>query len=1096
MAGGEGTPISFGILGTLTASIAGTPVLISAPKMRIALASLLLQGNRPLSFEELAERLWNDGSQRSRNAAQTYVMRLRNILGEAGGLIRTHPAGYLIELPEEAVDLSRFRGHVARAKQAGIQADLRTEGQELRAALALWRGAPLADVPSDFLQHYEVPRLEEERLEALERRIEVDLELGLHAGLVAELQGLTTAHPLRERLWSQLMLALLRAERQADALAAYREVSGLLRNELGVDPGEPLQRLHQQILNGELAPASGRQAPVAVERAQTGHWVVPRQVPPDVAGFVGRRTPLRQIEELTDPARPDSHAVPIVVLAGPPGAGKTALAVHVAHRLSSRFPDGQLYIDLRGYSTNPPVAPADALPRLLRAVGVPPEQIPAENDDQSALFRSVLGDRHVLVVLDNAVSPDQVRPLLPGSPNCVVLVTSRDNLNGLVAINGARRFPVGLLSEQESRDLLATLLGADRVEADLAAADELAAACGYLPLAIRIAAANVDLLGLDLADHVRELRDSDRLAAMSIEGDEQAAVHLTFDLSYGVLKPELARYFRLLSLIPGPDFDKYAAAALAHVPPASAARMLTHLTTANLLQIRSAGRYHFHDLINEFARTKCLAHDSASEREQAMRRLFGHYLETTRAAEALAHGTRRETSGDDAPPPDLALPPLSTPDEARQWLKDEAANMTALVCDTAGHSTRLPTWSLAKELNAYFQRQRLDTMWRATLTAAASAAGERGDAQASAEMESGLARLEFNQSRHALARAHFSRASGLFNEIADKAGEARALSGVGSVTFDEGDYNSAIKYFRQATALFEKAADTSGFVNALHNLGTTLVTTGRTTEGLLQFEAARKLTTTPDLKPMDARLLASIALTELWRGRLASALSLYQDTLATMREFGYPQYASEIMRSIAEVHLEAGRLDQADAVGRQALELAEKVQSPWLATGSNTILGRIALGLGDVDRAFEHLSSAQERTADRVRHWRAPVARGLAACYRRRGDLAVAEELVLRGMSDQRPREVARARHELAEILRSRGDLDAAVREAELAADSSRAHGYLLDTARALSTAAALRSALGDDEAARRITTEAAYHLSEADADNPDRTEPAHASRP
>lgn len=1095
MAGGEGTPASFGVLGALTASVAGTPVLIGAAKMRIVLASLLLQAGRPMSFEELADRLWNDSAKGSRNATQTYVMRLRNLLGDAGSLVRTHPVGYLIDLPADAFDLSRFRRHVALAKQAGAQADLHTEGQELRAGLALWRGVPLADVPSDLLQQYEVPRLDEERLEALERRIEVDLELGRHAGLVVELQGLTTEHPLRERLWSQLMLALVRSERQAEALAAYREVSDLLRDELGVDPGEPLQRLHLQILNGDMAPAAGRQGSVTASSAPADHWVVPRQVPPDVAGFVGRLLPVRQIDEITDPARQSSHAVPIVLLAGPPGAGKTALAVHTAHRLGARFPDGQLYIDLRGYSTSPPVAPLDALTRLLRAVGVQPEQIPAECDDQSALFRSVLGDRRVLVVLDNAVSPDQVRPLLPSSPNCAVLVTSRDNLNGLVAINGARRIPVGLLSEQEASDLLATLLGSDRVAADRAAADELAAACGYLPLAIRIAAANLDVLDMDIAEYVRELRDSDRLTAMAIAGDEQAAIYLTFDLSYGVLKPELARFFRLLSLIPGPDFDKYAAANLANVPSASAARMLTRLTTANLIQLRSAGRYHFHDLINEFARTKCLAEDSAGEREHALKRLFSLHLTATRIAEALAH-QNNAASRAVAPSDDLELPPLSTPAEARQWLQDEAANMTALVCDTSSHSAKLPTWSLAKELNAYFQRQRLDDMWRATLTSAAAAAEERGDGPANAEMETCLARLEFNQSRHALARAHFSRASGLFNEVADKAGEARALSGVGAVTFDEGDYTSATKYFRQATALFEKAADTAGLVTALHNLGTALMTTGRTSEGLDQFAAARKLTTTPDLKPMDARLVASIALTELWRGRLPSSLAYYEAALATMQEFGYPQYASEILRSIAEVHLEAGRLGQADSVGRQALESAEEVKSPWLITGSNAVLGHIALRMDHLEQAFEHLSIAQERTTDRVRHWRAPVARGLAECHRRRGDLAAAADLLSHGLTDQRPRERGRAHHELAKILKSRGDLSAAVREAGLAAESGRAHGYHLDTARALSTAAELRSSLGDDEAARTLTAQAAHHLSEAHADDPDRTESAHASRP
>jgi hypothetical protein len=484
--------------------------------------------------------------------------------------------GYLIEVPASAVDIDRFRYHVERARSAAA-GDAGTEGRELHAGLALWRGAPLSDVHSDSLHRNEVPRLVEERLQAIQRqrRVEIDLATGRHAELVAELRSLTAEYPLRERLWHQLMLALYRSHRQAEALNTFREVSTVLREELGVDPGNDLTDLHHRILTGDPALT-------AREPAASDGWTPAFQLPAEVVDFVGRAELVERIRSLFAPPDVARLGVPVVTLSGLPGVGKTELAIHVAHLLRPQFPDGQLFLNLRGYSPNPPVRPVEALARFLRALGVSPERIPLDLDEQSALFRSTLTGRRVLLVLDNAISPDQVRPLLPGNATCAVIVTSRDSLHGLSAVNGAHRVPVDAVTGDEAEALLAKIIGARRAAVEPAATTELAATCGFLPLALRIAASNLAAMpGQSIASYVRELRSEDRVAAFTIDGDDQAAVRLAFDLSYDALKPELARLFRLLSLVPGPDFDRYAAAGLAGLGLAQAQRMLGALATVS-----------------------------------------------------------------------------------------------------------------------------------------------------------------------------------------------------------------------------------------------------------------------------------------------------------------------------------------------------------------------------------------------------------------------------------------------------------------------------------------------------------------------------------
>jgi DNA-binding SARP family transcriptional activator len=570
----------FRVLGPLEVTCAGRAVPIGAGKQRVVLAALLVRANQTVSVDRLIEHLWHDRQPAgARDTLYAYVMRLRKALVAGGlpaGLIQTAGSGYTIEVEPGSLDLHRYRDLVGRAGAADTAGDLATESALLRGALDLWRGEVLANVPSESLVQEMAPLLEE-RWQVWERRVDVDLRLGRAGELVGPLRALVEEHPARERFWAQLMLALYRSGRQAEALDAYRTVSAFLADELGVDPGADLRSTHRAILTGEEA--------VVVPRPAT----TPAQLPPAPPDFVGRADLVDRVCALLSGDR----ASAAVTVSGSPGVGKSALALRVAHRLSGRFPDGQLYADL-GAEEQP-------LPRFLGALGVPPDRVPAAPDEQERLYRSRLAGRRVLVVLDNASAAGQVLPLLTGDPTCPVLVTSRHTLPTLAAFHGARPVPVDVLTPAEARDLLAGMLGDDLVAAEPAAVAELARLCEYLPLALRIAAARLITRPWPrVADYVLELRADDRLSALAIDGDT-GSVRAAIDDSYTALDPDLRRFFRQLSLIPAGELTLRAVAALAGLGADQARRRLDRLASVNLLQHSAAGRYRFRALIREYA---------------------------------------------------------------------------------------------------------------------------------------------------------------------------------------------------------------------------------------------------------------------------------------------------------------------------------------------------------------------------------------------------------------------------------------------------------------------------------------------------------------
>jgi DNA-binding SARP family transcriptional activator len=536
--------VRFGILGSLQV-IAGDPNdpgTISAARLRVLLAVLLWRANQPVPTDELAELVW-DGAPPSGvpEATRALVMRLRRRLGTAAGTrIVTRAPGYAIEVSADELDASQFE---ALTRQAGEAVRVRRWAQAAGTAaeaLGLWRGAPLADVPSQLLRDQWVPHLDQLHAQALDWRIEADLHDGRHEQMISELQDLTSRHPLRERFHGQLMLALYRCGRQAEALAAYQRARDALVTELGVEPEPGLRDLHQRILSFDPALAITGQGRIAETGPQPG---TPRELPPAVPGFTGRSAELQALTRLLDqPGQQGADTIVVSVIGGTAGVGKTALAVHWAHRVAGRFPDGQLYVNLRGYDPAQPVPATDALAGFLLSLGVPGQDIPPEAEQRAARYRSLLSGKRMLVILDNAGSAGQVRPLLPGTGACTVVVTSRDALAGLVARDGAARLNLDVLPLEDAVALLRVLIGT-RAVTEPGAVAELAEQCCRLPLALRVAAElAASRPAVPLAGLTAELADRrTRLDLLGAGGDPSTEVRAVFSWSYLRLDAEAAR---------------------------------------------------------------------------------------------------------------------------------------------------------------------------------------------------------------------------------------------------------------------------------------------------------------------------------------------------------------------------------------------------------------------------------------------------------------------------------------------------------------------------------------------------------------------------
>ncbi|MCO5997880.1 AfsR/SARP family transcriptional regulator [Actinoallomurus rhizosphaericola] len=617
-------PIELGILGETYVRAGAQPIDVGHSRQRSVLAALLVDVNHPVSPTRLAQRVWGeDPPERATGTLRSYLSRLRIALSTTVGAdIERTSAGYVLKVNEEAVDLHRFRALTARARASG---DVAEAGRLHGLALAQWRGEPFADVDSPWLTEMR-HALQAERLATHLDYYDICLRLGRHAGLIPEMLTLAAGHPLNERLAGLILLALYRSGRQAEALEQYERIRLRLAEELGVDPSAALQRMHQQILvNDPVLDPPASPAPGATR--------VPRQLPAPPSPFIARADELAALDRtLGGPGR----TVRISAIGGGAGVGKTWLALHWAHGNADRFPDGQLYVDMRGFDpAEPPMTPEAAVRTFLEALGAETTAVPENLDAQAALYRTLIADKRMLIVVDNVRDTAQVTPLLPGSPSSVVLVTGRNQLAGLVTAHGARPITVDVLPPDAAGRLLDTRLGTHRTRAEPRAVADLLAYCGGLPLALSIVAARAsmrpDLPLALLAEKMRAgIAGLDALDA----GEATADLRAVFAGSYRTLTPEAARLFRLLSLHPGRDIAHPAAAALAGLPRDRARALLAELFRAHLITERAPGRFAMHDLLRLYAAEQARTCDTEAERSAACHRVLDHYLHTADTAES------------------------------------------------------------------------------------------------------------------------------------------------------------------------------------------------------------------------------------------------------------------------------------------------------------------------------------------------------------------------------------------------------------------------------------------------------------------------------
>ncbi|MEU6666418.1 BTAD domain-containing putative transcriptional regulator [Streptomyces sp. NPDC046727] len=936
----EPAALRFGVLGPVRAWRGEEALPTGSPQQRALLAALLLREGRTATAAELIDALWgSEPPSQALAAVRTYASRLRKIL-DAGVLV-SESGGYAVRAPGEgALDLAVAQELAAEAEKARGAGDLGRARSLLNEALDLWDGEPLAGVPGPYAEGQRA-RLEEWRLGLLESRLDLDLEQGCHAEAVSELTALTAAHPLRERLRELLMLALYRSGRQAEALAVYADTRRLLAEELGVDPRPGLRELQQRILQADPALAE----PSAPVTEPSVAQVRPAQLPASVPDFTGRSSFVAELSEvLSSASEAEGRVMAVSALAGIGGVGKTTLAVHVAHRARPAFPDGQLYVDLQGAGPRP-AEPETVLGSFLRALGTADTAIPDSLEERAALYRSVLDGRRVLVLLDNAKDAAQVRPLLPGTEGCAALVTSRVRMLDLA---GAHLVDLDVMSPEEALALFTKIVGEERVAAEREAALDVVAACGFLPLAIRIAASRlaarrtwtVSVLAAKLADERRRL---DELQA----GD--LAVKATFELGYGQLEPAQARAFRLLGLADGPDISLAAAAAVLDLPAGETEDLLEPLVDTSLLESAAPGRYRFHDLVRLYARA-CAERDEwpPSERGAAMSRLLDFYLGT--AARVFAIERPGDRLADHLEATEYAGLDFTDRQSALDWLYSEA-NCLLACARQALSDGRLRRgvdllWA-AKDLSESGANSK---QYESVALAARDAAAIAGDERAEGRARTVLTNVHLVAGRYNDAEDEACRAVSLAGEIGDLIPLYWASNDRGIIALIEGRYADAEQHLLSAIEGSGADGNHPLKASALCNLSRVHLAMGRTSraialaqEGITIYD---RLGLT--LRLANARYALGIALTEA--GRTVDALKELTEALQMFETNRQRLWEGTTHFRIAQAHVAGRQPAKAAQHAEQALAIGciggDRIRAEVLTT-----LGHSLQGLGQVDRS-------------------------------------------------------------------------------------------------------------------------------------------------
>ncbi|MER6526364.1 tetratricopeptide repeat protein [Streptomyces sp. NPDC001508] len=930
------------------------------------------RGASQVTMEELQHALWGEAPPGSpANAVYRHIGVLRRLLEPQlpvrapGRWLLRDAGGYRLHATPETLDLLRFRELVRMARRSG------TRGTEaavplLLEALNLRTGPVATGVPVEARSHPAFNALEREHLAVVKEAADVALASGQAGRLLAVLHRTATEHALDEPLQARLVRALAATGQRAAALDTWQLVRARLTAELGVEPGSELRAAQQEVLRVDArrkpsTPGRGaRSAPVrltvvpdtpaAATTRPAVPFVRPAQLPADLAAFAGRRSELAHVAELSGKDAPGTR---IAVISGLGGIGKTTLAVRWAHRAAHRFPDGQLYTNLRGFAPGGiPADPAQVLRGFLEALGVPPQRVPAGADAQAGLYRSLLAGRRVLILLDNARDAEQVRPLLPASPGCLVVVTSRDRLLGLVTAEAARPLVLDRLPAAEARESLTRRLGADRVLADPAAVDEIVTRCAGLPLALAVvatrAAAHPHFALAAIADELRTTQGS--LDAFT-DADPAGDVRAVLSWSYRALSPDAARLLGLLSLHPGPDITLPGAAAVADDDPAAVRCLIAELTRAHLLTEHAPGRYACHDLLRTYAAECAKEHRSAGEREAAVRRLLDHYLHTAHAAggvyspfwrldplPAAAPGARPEFFADDA--------------RALRWYKAEAQVLSAVAERAVARGDHAHVWGLAWALERFMDRQGHWHDGAALQRLGLDAAVRDGHRPAQAHLHRGLARASARLERYDDARTHIRHSLDLFAELGDRLGLAHAHRSHGWLLDRLGDHDGALDAAGRALALYRALGDRAAETSALHALGWTHVGRGEHRRAAAYFEKALSgLAGLDGTRYAEAGAWDSLGVARHHLGEHRRAVAAYQCALGLYREVGDLFSEAGTLRHLGDTYLAIGDPGAARTVWERALRLltgtdptaAEEIRTRLLALGDEVPAPRIAV---------------------------------------------------------------------------------------------------------------------------------------------------------
>ncbi|CCH32794.1 BTAD domain-containing putative transcriptional regulator [Actinosynnema sp. NPDC047251] len=939
--------VQFRLLGDVEAHVRGQPIGIGYPQLRCVLAVLLVEANHAVSVDQLVDRVWGDRRlpRNPRAAVQHSMTLLRSALSGAAdvAITRKPPRCYQLDVEPETVDFHRFRRLVEDGRAADDDA---RAAALLEQALTLWCGEPFAGLTSPWLESTRATLILH-RHEARLDLADVRLRLGLHAALLPDLAAWTAKNALDERLACQFMTALYRSGRPAEALDHYQRVRGRLADELGTDPSPPLRRLHEQVLAADPALA----APTVRSGPATVPVTVPRHLPAQPLFFTGRTRELADLDTALGKDDADD-SVPISVIGGIGGIGKTWLALHWAYRHLDRFPDGQLYVNMRGFDPAAQPMPAETVVRVfLDALGVAPAAVPLDLDAQIGLYRSLVAGKKMLIFLDNAADTSQVAALLPGSPTCTALVTSRRHLSGLVAAHGARFLSLDRMTDQEAYRLLARHLGDDRLTAQPGVATELLSCCGGLPLAISMVGAratrNADFPLTVLAD---ELRDQSGVLNALDTSDDLVSLRAVFSWSYRALSAGAAAVFKALGLAPGTDTCLHAIASLTALPTARARTCLRELEQAHLVGQHAAGRYRMHDLVRLYARERAHQDNPPAATTDALRRLVDFYLHTAHTADQVLD-PHRDPIRIGTPADGCAFTTIEDEPAAMRWLATEFRNLLTVQELAARQGWHTPGWQVAWTLDTFFRRRGnyhdAVRAWRAGVASADRMSDTATQTLARRRLGNACGGLGL----HAEALRHLRHALAVSEKTGDALGQAHAHATLGGVWEVRGDDRRALEHALPALRLYQDL-DLPVWVAWTHGqVGWHQAKSGLYPQARTHCEAALALARRHRDRELEATTVDSLGYIAHHTGRLGQALDHYRQALALLRELGHDYNEVDTLDRLGQTYRALGHDDLAGATWRRAVQLCQSQQRADVA-------GRIQRQL-DVLRQEQRAPAAQ-----------------------------------------------------------------------------------------------------------------------------------------